>query len=123
MIMDRRKYITKIRSTLLKPRMSRVAVVVQLLILALGVPAVAQRYSDWSAPVNLGPTINTTGFDGCPSVTKDGLNLLFMSNIGSTAQNIYVAHRETPEDAWGEPMALTAINTPTFTEGCPMLTI
>jgi hypothetical protein len=29
-----------------------------------GLPATGQGFSNWSAPVNLGPTINSSGFDG-----------------------------------------------------------
>jgi len=95
------------------------------LIVLTGQPAVAQRYSDWSAPVNLGQVINTAGIDGCPSVTKDGLTLLFMSNIGSTAQNLYVSHRETndPASPWTAPTSLGSVNTTASAEICPMLSI
>jgi Tol biopolymer transport system component len=124
MKMNSAKYLAKVRSAISQITVASFTTAALLMVLFAPVnPAFGQKYSDWSAPVNLGPTINTTGFDGCPSVTKDGLTLLFMSNIGSTAQNIYVAHRKTREDAWGEVEPLAGINTPTFTEGCPMLTI
>lgn len=35
--------------------------------------ALAQHFSEWSPPVNLGPTVNTEFFEVCPSVTKTGL--------------------------------------------------
>ena len=95
-----------------------------LLILLCGGPINAQRYTAWSAPENLGMVINTPGFDGCPSVTRDGLNLLYMSNYESGAQDIYVSHRETNQDSWGEPVSLGSdINTALWSEICPMLTI
>jgi len=34
---------------------------------------------DWGTPVNLGPTMNTSDFDGTASVSSDGSTLLFMS--------------------------------------------
>ena len=46
-------------------------------------PAVAQHYSDWSAPVNLGSPTNTLntdeicGADFQPSISRDGLSLYF----------------------------------------------
>ena len=86
----------------------------------------SQRYSEWSAPVNLGSVINTSAFDGCPSLTKDGLSLLYMSSTGSTAQNIYVSHRETTDvdSPWSTPESLGGdINTANFSEICPNLTI
>jgi Tol biopolymer transport system component len=36
--------------------------------------------ADWGTPVNLGPTINTSGFDGNPSISADGSTLYFASN-------------------------------------------
>lgn len=86
----------------------------------------AQRYSEWSVPENLGPVINTTGFEGCPSVTKDGLNLLFMSNFNSSAFDLYVSQRETtePDSTWASPRSLgVSVNTSGYSEICPTLTI
>ena len=40
----------------------------------------AQKYSDWSAPINLGPTVNSTAMDRGPAISKDGLSLYFASN-------------------------------------------
>ena len=34
----------------------------------------------WSAPVNLGPTVNTTAFDGAAALSFDGETLYFFSN-------------------------------------------
>jgi serine/threonine protein kinase len=36
--------------------------------------------ANWGTPVNLGPVINTFGFDGCPSISADGSTLYFASN-------------------------------------------
>src|SRR6266513_1974592 len=35
------------------------------------------RFSDWSAPVNLGPVVNTSFIDQGASVSQDGLSLYF----------------------------------------------
>jgi len=40
----------------------------------------ATKEDDWGAPVNLGPAINTSVFDGHPSILADGSTLYFMSN-------------------------------------------
>ena len=37
-------------------------------------------FSDWSAPVNLGPVVNTSSIDAGQVVSKDGLSLYFVSN-------------------------------------------
>ncbi len=112
---DDMNYITKIASAI---------ITAAILIALAGQPANAQRYSAWSEPANLGQVVNTTGFDGCPSITKDGLTLLYMSNIGSTSQNLYVSQRDqnSPDSPWSAPVALGALNT-TAAEICPMLTI
>jgi len=34
---------------------------------------------DWGVPVNLGPSINTSGLDGCACLSPDGSTLFFMS--------------------------------------------
>ncbi len=38
------------------------------------------EFSDWSAPVNLGPVVNSAYNDQHPSISKDGLSLYFVSN-------------------------------------------
>jgi hypothetical protein len=40
---------------------------------AVQFPARAQKFSDWSAPVNLGPVINFTESNQHPAISKDGL--------------------------------------------------
>ena len=37
---------------------------------------------DFSSPTNIGPTVNTSHFDGGPSISPDGLNLYFTSDRG-----------------------------------------
>jgi len=67
------------------------------------------RWSDWSTPVNLGPLINATGFDQSgPALSKDGLSLYFASSRpgGLGRNDLWVAHRESRDDAWGAPQNL-----------------
>jgi hypothetical protein len=40
----------------------------------------------WSEPMNMGPTVNTSGMDRFPRVTPDGKFLLFASNINQSAE-------------------------------------
>jgi hypothetical protein len=104
----------------------KLSLLVSVLVLISGSGSAQEppRFSDWSAPLNIGPFVNTPGFDGCPFVTKDGLDLIFMSNYGSTSQNLYVSHRETPASPWGNPISLGAdINTAAYGEFCPALSI
>ncbi len=118
------KYLTNIRSATLGSARFQALIAAAILISALAIPVSAQRYSDWSAPVNLGSTINTSGFDGCPSLAKNGLDLLFMSNFGSTALDLYVSHRDTNDSPWGTPASLGSdLNTSAYAEACPSMSI
>lgn len=81
-------------------------------------------FADWSSPENLGPSINTMAFEGCPFVADDGLDLLFASNrkTGSGPGDLYVSHRETPDSPWGAPVSLGAnINRSDSDDACPIL--
>jgi hypothetical protein len=75
----------------------------------------APRFSDWSAPVNLGPTINTPFIEQGASVSRDDRGLYFHctgcpDNIGGA--DIYVSHRAHASDPWGPPQRLgTNVNT------------
>src|SRR5687768_9355798 len=76
----------------------------------------AQKYSEWSAPVNLGPNVNSASQDRAPAISKDGLSLYFgsMRPLGFGGEDIYVSQRETREDEWGPAVNLgSIINTPT----------
>ena len=58
----------------------------------------------WGEPVNLGPPVNSSAWDGAPSISGDGLSLFFHS--GRTGNlDLWVATRETVDDEWG-----TAVN-------------
>ncbi len=49
----------------------------------------------WSAPVNLGPTVNSVSFDGAPALSFDGTTLYFFSARpgGVGANDLYVTTR------------------------------
>jgi WD40-like Beta Propeller Repeat len=86
--------------------------------------AFAQHFSQWSPPVNLGPTVNTPDFEACPSITKSGLSLYFGSNRpgGLGAVDIYVSQRASTNDVWGPPQNLgPTINSP-VTDNCTFVT-
>ena len=80
----------------------------------------AQKYSDWSAPINLGPAVNSTSMDRGPAISKDGLSLYFASNrLGGFGEDIYVSQRETRDDEWGPAMNLGPIINTTANEMVP----
>jgi serine/threonine protein kinase len=59
----------------------------------------------WSGPVNLGPPVNTSDFEGFQSISSDGLELYF--SRGSTDHgDIYMAVRNSPEESWRTPVRL-----------------
>ena len=56
------------------------------------------RFSEWSAPVNLGPVVNSDVNDAGVSISRDGLTLYFGSTrtdtVGEVGDfNIWVSHR------------------------------
>src|SRR5437870_8186333 len=96
--------------------------VLTLLVIVIGLPAAqAQKYSDWSTPVSLGPVINSAFNDQQPAISKDGLSLYFTSNRpgGLGGFDMYVSQRACVDDPWGSPVNLGATVNTTFDEGNP----
>ena len=81
-----------------------------LCFLVLSVPSAWAQpdFSAWSAPVNIGPNVNSTFTEGGPAISKDGLSLYFHSerpgSLGST--DIWVSVRERDDQPWGTPLNL-----------------
>ena len=42
-------------------------------------PTAAPKFSEWSAPENLGPIVNSSSLDAGPVTSKDGLSLYITS--------------------------------------------
>jgi hypothetical protein len=85
------------------------------LMLVLVVCTVAKGDFTFGTPTNLGPTINSSGYDWSPSVRADGLEMYFESDRpgGEGTYDIWVSTRASKEDDWGAPTNLGApINTP-----------
>ena len=84
------------------------------------------NFGPWSAPINLGPPVNTVFADYQPFISKDKLTLYFSVLEGPTPnspQDIWVAKRSSESDNWGTPQRLgPEINTPA-TEGQPFVTV
>ena len=64
--------------------------------------------ADWGIPMNLGPTINTSGNDMTPWITRDGLELYFSSHRpgGYGDWDILVSRRASGNDPWQTPVNL-----------------
>ena len=62
----------------------------------------------WGKPVNLGPPVNTSSWEGVPSISADGLTLYISSDRagGSGQQDIWISTRETIDDPWSAPVNL-----------------
>jgi len=66
---------------------------------------------DWGTPVNLGPTVNWSGWDCKPDISADGRTLFFTRREPpSEDYDIWVTRRATIHDDWGTPIPLP-INT------------
>jgi Tol biopolymer transport system component len=55
---------------------------------------------EWTSPINLGPTVNRSGWEGTTSIAPDGLELYF------NYTGIWVTTRATTSEPWGQPMRL-----------------
>jgi Tol biopolymer transport system component len=79
-------------------------------------------YSEWSAPVNLGPVINSSFDENAPTLSKNGLSLYFQSNKsgGLGGADIYVSQRNSVDEPWGVPINITPVNS-TVEDAAPNL--
>jgi len=75
-----------------------------------GIQAMSFANSQWSAPVNLGPIINSSALEMNATTSPDGLSLYFTSNRGGGLGNndIWVSHRECDGCPWQTPANLGA---------------
>jgi hypothetical protein len=64
---------------------------------------------NWNAPVNLGPTVNSSYGEADPGISSGGLVLFFSSGTrpgGYGQGDIWMTKRATINDDWGEPVNL-----------------
>ena len=86
----------------------------------------APRFSNWSAPVNLGPVVNTPFVDSDPFLSRDGLSLYFVAGQGrggSGLRDIWVAQRASTSDPWGPPRNLGPTVNSAGQENSPTLSL
>ncbi|MFH1884720.1 MAG: GC-type dockerin domain-anchored protein, partial [Planctomycetota bacterium] len=63
----------------------------------------------WGTPVNLGSTVNSSGWDYAPALSTDGLSLFFSSTRPGGYggwDDLWLTRRDTTNDPWGEPVNL-----------------
>jgi hypothetical protein len=84
------------------------SVVLTILVLVPLVATPLPEYTDWSAPVNLGPVVNSTFNDLGPATSKDGRTLFFGSDRpgGSGGLDLWVSQRPSRDAEWGPPINL-----------------
>jgi hypothetical protein len=102
----------------------RVVVAVFVIGLAFGPSrTTAQKFSDWSVPVNLGAVVNSSATDAAPLLSKHGRSLYFNSNRagGSGAADLWVSHWDDVTGAWGSPVNLGDVVNTSFIEAGPAL--
>ncbi|MBZ5538190.1 MAG: hypothetical protein LAO31_19730 [Acidobacteriia bacterium] len=81
------------------------------------------QFTDWSSPVNLGAPVNSSAFETCVSVSKNGLSLYFgRSPNGSALFDLYVSKRASIDEPWGEPELVPNVNS-SSNEFCPALSL
>jgi len=83
--------------------------------------------ADWSAPVNLGPLVNSPDGELPPTISPDGLELYFGSSATPPrpgaygGEDLWVSKRAARNDPWGAPVNLgPAVNT-VHRENLPIL--
>jgi Tol biopolymer transport system component len=74
---------------------------------------------DWDTPANLGPPVNSSAFEGQPSISADGLELYFADGThgntgpyrpsGYGGSDLWVSMRPTTNDPWANPVNLGPI--------------
>src|SRR6476659_3739462 len=76
--------------------------------LATSLSAATPVYSAWSAPVWLGPGVNSASTEQGPALSADGLSLYFYSGRsgGVGSDDIWVSQRASVNDPWGMPVNL-----------------
>jgi hypothetical protein len=81
----------------------------------------ASKFSDWAAPANLGPVVNSAFNDFGPAVSKNGLSLYFSSDRpgGFGPNDLWVSQRNSVDDEWGPPVNLGAPVNTAFEERTP----
>ena len=81
------------------------------------------RFSDWSAPVNLGAPVNSPAIEQGASISPDGRSLYFhcAGCPGTAGADIMVSHRDKIGDPWGPPQNLGSVINTAANEMAPFI--
>jgi hypothetical protein len=113
--------------------MKKIIGITAFCVLLLACTAAAQEFGPWSAPVNLGATVNSACDDQHPTLSKDGLSLIFSSTRPQEPTltscdvrlHLWVSQRDSLDSLWQVPQPLTMLNSAdnsAFQEYAPNLT-
>ena len=85
-------------------------------------PLAAKTFGDWSAPVNVGPPLNTPYNDNYAVLSADQLTMYFTSNRPGSlgGDDLWFATRATVDSVWEEPQNMTTLNSG-FADSLPFL--
>lgn len=79
--------------------------------------------TEWTAPVNLGPVVNSTANDNNPSLSADELTMYFASNrpggFGDT--DVWMTRRASRSRPWEPPVNLGPPVNTAFVDGAPVI--
>ena len=82
----------------------------------------ASRGDNWGIPRNLGSIVNSRAWDQHPSISSDGLTLIFESSrSGHGKGDFWITTRVSTEDAWTEAVNLGAPINTAYDEWYPRL--
>ena len=87
---------------------------------------------DWSEPVNLGQTINSSAAEAYPDISSDGLSLFFQDGHpvwpelplrpgGCGLGDLWVTKRKTLTDTWRTPVNLGSVVNSSYWDGTPCI--
>ncbi len=82
-----------------------------------------KRFNAWTAPVNLGDTVNSPYSEFLPSLSRNGTSLYFVSDRPGSlgGEDLWVSRRENRHAPWGTPVNLGAAVNTAFNERSPEL--
>ena len=64
----------------------------------------------WTAPVNIGAPVNSSDTDAFPSISADGLILVFTRDYSYRQPELWLATRKRTSDPWDTPLKLADVN-------------
>src|SRR5688500_12935085 len=105
-----------------------IVVVLTIMLLVVATPALAApSFIAWSPALSLesipgsSSEVNTAFLDGCPILSRNGLELYIASNRpgGLGGLDIWVAERSTPDEGFGTPVNIGAPINSEYNDFCP----